>query len=260
MWNLDKSLKFIILPLNYMALRKEKTSGTNYFKPDYYVNYKSTEWVFKLFNRETKESSEVKELKFYSLINVKKYKIWEWYTSSIFENLFNDIITLRDADNFSFIWRYKFDLDKRDLVSLDDWLQADLWKWTTCTVIYWLLETWESFVLDLWWNTVDRNLTRKDKEKTNLDKVKVFNDSVYIELKAQPNKLKVWQGKKTKEIFLLDIEWDTRDVPVDFADKAEEVISMIEDELKNNQSWWNNKTTTTTTIPEDEISIEDIPF
>lgn len=244
-----------------MAIYKPKKTELDFFKPDYYINYKAVDWKFELFNNETKEKTSTDILKLYSVINVKKFLTKDStgndFKSDIFENIFSDKIRLRN-ESYKYVWTYLFNLEAKGLVHLD-WSKTDYTWSKTTTVMIWILDNGKTFSLDLWWGIADISITRKNKDKTNLADVKTFEESSYIELSPNSESIKVWTWKKTKQIFLINIKWDTRDIPDEFVWLAEEIAAKITNELERNQAWTESKKAMTE-VPEDEISIEDLPF
>lgn len=244
-----------------MAIYKPKKESIDFFKPDFYINYKAVDWVFSIYNTTTKELSTVDSLSFYSIINVKKFLTkdlaWNDFKSDIFENIFSDKIRLRD-ESYRYVWTYKFSAETKGLVNLD-WSKTDF-IWKTATIMIWILENWKTISLDLGWWTVGAAITRRDKEKTNLEDVKIFEESSFITLAAKEETTKVWTGKKTKLIHFLSITWDTRDIPDNLVELWESVAEKISAELKRNQEWQTTSSNKMTEVVEDEISIEDLPF
>lgn len=265
-------------------IQRTTVSGQEFFKPNAYITYRASDvldkesgeikkgWVFiitKVNPVDNKYSikEEVKVLKFKSLINLEKV-VWEFVHTDNVENVYTDVLSLRDKKNFSFIDKIKYSKDLKVFVSVSDWRVLEIIKPKVVKVLIWQLETWEIFSMDLSWN-IQRSLMSKkfsfnnifdykwDYVQTPEEKaeqsqvVDLFFWGTNLVLTPKDKAVKAWRQGQFSMIYFLSLSWDKEKLDLD--ENADKAISLILKQL----SW---ATTTTTTIPEDEISIEDIPF
>ena len=267
-------------------VKRPTTQSAEYFRPDVYINFRSTnsineetqevkkwgKFVISKKNSETweYESKEVDSLEFYSLMILDKLES-EYERSDLVKNIYQEELIIKDKKTFRFVCNAKWDNDLKEFIDTKNSDQLEDFK-VKKVLVGQLKDTKEIFTLELW-GTQARNLMTRKFSRNNLYNanwdykltseedekqkavVTLFMD--WVDLKLTPSKetYKVWKDKSYKNIFLLELSWNTNEVTLD--EKALKTIDILEAQLS-----WSNKATAVNSQPEsnDEISIEDIPF
>lgn len=265
-------------------VKRPTTQSAEYFRPDVYVNFRSTNsineqtqeikkgWVFVIWKKNSEtweyESKEVDSLEFFSLMILDKLES-EYESSDLVKNIYTEELSIKDKKSFKFVCNAKWDNDLKKFIDVKTRDVLEDFK-VKKVLIGQLKDTKEIFKLELW-GTQARNLMTRKFSRNNLynanwdykltpeeeDKQKqvvtLFMD--WVDLKLTPSKeaYKVWKDKNYKNVYLLEVEWNTNEVTLD--EKALKTIEILEAQLS-----WNNKPTAVQPESNDEISIEDIPF
>jgi len=268
-------------------IKRPISQGWEFFKPDIYINFRSTNsvndntqevkkwWVFIIWKKNPEtglyESKEVNSIEFYSLMILDKLE-WEHERSDLVRNVYWEDLVLRDKKSFKFISKAKWDNDLKKFVDINSTdILTDDFK-VKKVIIGQLKDTKEIFTLELGW-TQARNLMSKKFSKNNLYNpnwdykltseeeekqkavVTLFMDGVDLKLEANKEAVKVWKDKTYKMAYLLNVSGNTDEVTLD--EKCLKTIDILEKQL----DWKNTNNPVETKVSvEEEISIEDIPF
>lgn len=278
-----KATIYFIIFIIMAFVKRPVSQGSEYFRPDVYVNFRSTnsineetqevkkwgKFVIGKKNPETGEyeSKEVDSLDFYSLMILDKLES-EYESSDLVKNIYTEELSIKDKKTFKFVCNAKWDNDLKKFIDTKNTDQLEDFK-VKKVLIGQLKDTKEIFKLELG-GTQARNLMTRKFSRNNLynanwdykltqeeeDKQKqvvtLFMDGVDLKLTPSKEQYKVGKDKNYKNVFLLEVEWNTNEVILD--DKAMKTIDIIEAQLSGT-----NKPTQTERLDE-EISIEDIPF
>ena len=284
LFNLFYYIIFIIMAY----IKRPITISAEYFRPDVYINFRSTDsvdeatseikkwWVFVIWKKIESgeyESKEVKELDFYSLMILDKLES-EYERSDLVKNVYTEELQIKDKKTFRFVCKAKWDNNIKKFIDVDSTDELENFK-VKKVLVWQLKETWEIFTLELAWtqarNLMTKNFSRKNlynpnydykltesEKEEQLEKVNLFMDWVELKLTPSKEKFKVWKDKTFKNIFLLEVEWEIKDVTLD--DKAIKTIDILESQLA-----WKTKTETTAddakeVFDGEEINLEDVPF
>lgn len=282
---LPTKLFYIFIYIIMAYIKRPTTQSAEYFRPDVYVNFRSTNsineqtqeikkgWVFVIWKKNNEtweyESKEVDSLEFFSLIILDKLES-EYESSDLVKNIYTEELSIKDKKSFKFVCNAKWDNDLKKFIDVKTRDVLEDFK-VKKVLIGQLKDTKEIFKLELW-GTQARNLMTRKFSRNNLynanwdykltpeeeDKQKqvVTLFMNWVDLKLIPSKeaYKVWKDKNYKNVYLLEVEWNTNEVKLD--EKALKTIDILEAQLS-----WNNKPTAVSQ-PEsnEEISIEDVPF
>lgn len=261
-------------------VKRPTTQSAEYFRPDVYVNFRSTisineqtqeikkGWVFVIWKKNNEtweyESKEVDSLEFFSLMILDKLES-EYERSDLVKNIYQETLQIKDKKNFRFICEAHFDNNLKKFVD-EEWDVLEDFK-VKKVLIWQLKDTKEIFTLELW-GTQARNLMTRKFSRNNLynanwdykltpeeeDKQKqvvtLFMD--WVDLKLTPSKeaYKVWKDKNYKNVYLLEVDWNTNEVKLD--EKAMKTIDILEAQLS-----WNNKATTISKEDIDQVFPDD---
>jgi hypothetical protein len=168
---------------------------------------------------------------------------------------------MRDWD-FKYVWTYKFNKDKRRLIEVTTWAEADF-AYETSLFVVGLNESLETITIQINW-IAKMDLTLKKDDKTNEEKIKTFNESTMITLKSQTETITVWKKPAVKKIYLLDVTWTSDELSKDIQEKWVELNEIIQAELDYYQNKDNEVVTKEKTLEEfaeeEFVNIEDRPF
>lgn len=255
-------------------VKRPATQSAEYFRPDVFVNFRSTNsineqtqeikkgWVFVISRKTTEwqyESKEVTSLDFNSLMILDKLES-EYESSDLVKNIYTEELSIKDKKSFKFVCNAKWDNDLKKFI--DTKTKNELIDFKVKKVLIGQLkDTKEIFKLELWGTQARNLMSRKfsrnnlynanwdykltpDEEEKQKQVVTLFMDWVDLKLTPSKESYKVWKEKSYKNVFLLEVEWNTNEVKLD--EKVLKTIDILEAQLS-----WSNKTST-------PISKEDI--
>lgn len=268
-------------------VKRPTTQSAEFFRPDVYVNFRSTDsvneetseikkwWVFVISKKNSEtwefESKEVTSLDFNSLMILDKLES-EYERSDLVKNIYQEELSIKDKKSFKFICNAKWNNDLKKFVDSKTTDILEDFK-VKKVLIGQLKDTKEIFTLELW-GTQARNLMTKkfsrnnlynanwdykltpDEEEKQKEIVSLFMDWVDLKLSPSKEKYKVWKDKSYKNIYLLEVEWNIKEVTLD--EKALKTIDILENQLA-----WNIKATTISKEDIDQVFPDDdwmLPF
>lgn len=262
-------------------VKRPTTQSAEFFRPDVYVNFRSTDsvnestseikkgWVFVISKKNSEtwefESKEVTSLDFNSLMILDKLES-EYERSDLVKNIYQEELSIKDKKSFKFVCNAKWNNDLKKFVDSKSTDVLEDFK-VKKVLIGQLKDTKEIFTLELW-GTQARNLMTKkfsrnnlynanwdykltpDEEEKQKEIVSLFMDWVDLKLSPSKEKYKVWKDKSYKNIYLLEVEWNTKEVTLD--EKALKTIDVLENQLA-----WNNKPATISKEDIDQVFSDD---
>lgn len=263
-------------------VKRPTTQSAEYFRPDVYVNFRSTNsineetqevkkgWVFVISKKNNEtweyESKEVDSLEFYSLMVLDKLENDKLKQKSDYvNNAYQENLKIKQDKTFQFLFNAKWDNDLKKFVD-EKWNELKEFK-VKKVLIWQLKDTKEIFTLELWGtqarNLMNRNFSRNtlywkhpwykltDEEKVSQEKItNLFLNWVDLKLSKSEKLYKVWSDTQFKNMYLLEVEWNINEVTLD--EKALKTIDILEAQLS-----WNTKATTITKEIADEVFSDD---
>lgn len=269
---------------NMAYVKRPATQSAEYFRPDVYINFRSTnsidettqdvkKWGKFVISKKDNETwkyelKEVDSLEFYSLMILDKLES-EYERSDFVQNVYTEELLIKDKKTFRFVCNAKWDNDLKKFIDTKNSDQLEDFK-VKKVLVGQLKDTKEIFTLELWGTQARNLMTRKfsrnnlynpnwdyklntEEEEKQKQVVTLFMDGVDLKLTPSKEQYKVGKDKNYKNVFLLELEWNTNEVTLD--DKAMKTIDIIEAQLS-----WNNKAVTVHPEVNEELSIEDLPF
>lgn len=244
------SILFIILLLAItMAMYSSTTEQKrSFFRPQLSATYAGKEGKFSVYDLETKETTETNEIEMiYITGDVYTIEQVGVYKSNYISNPYSgQKIILKNVSNWSTYGTYQWNKEAKEF--LDDKWNAIPDQVKPFRHLVGINKDGKVISLSLW-GSVMWDLKIKNKEKTNVEKIKTMEESNFITLTPAKELTKVYA---TTKVHLLEVVGAVDELDADTQLIAEQVNEQIESDIKYHQ----DKDFVPST---DTLTAEDIP-
>lgn len=155
----------------------------------YTAEYKQKRGTFRVYDRSTKERHEVPALELLTVSKLMRYEKSMDFTSELFSDLKNDVITLLRPPRMSVIGHFRYDFEKKCLVDIITGIPSQ-YRGLTTMVLVGLTRKGETMEICIS-GAAKRDLEMTAKDGSNQEKIETLNNSDWIRLEPSETITKI---------------------------------------------------------------------